>query len=190
MRIGLRPEAGRAALRVIAGGLLALSVAGGASAAFVRDTILSVRPSPGSGERLGIVRSGDEVAVLEKSDRYTRVRTADGTIGWVPSGFLKAEKPPIVSVEVHESTVTDLQNRLDIATVKNAELEEVNATLSARDTEQRSEVERLTMDNMELRAGARWPEWITGASVLVAGMLVGAILHRNATRRPSSRIRL
>lgn len=161
-----------------------------ADAAYVKDTILSVRSTPGSGERLTIVRSGDQVSVLEKNDRFTRIRTADGTMGWIQSGFLKAEPPPIVSLEVHENQVGDLQSRLDITQVKNAELAEANETLSSRDSEQRAEVERLTMDNMELRAGARWPEWITGASVLAAGMLVGAVLHRNATRRPSSRIRL
>jgi hypothetical protein len=41
-----------------------------------------------------------------------------------------------------------------------------------------------------LRAGSRYQEWITGALILALGMLIGAFLHRNSTRRPSSRIRL
>ena len=43
---------------------------------------------------------------------------------------------------------------------------------------------------MELKAGARWPEWITGAAILASGMLVGSIVQTWASRRPRSRIRL
>jgi len=165
-------------------------IASGAQAAWVRDTVLSVRSEPGDGERINMVRSGDPVTVLQKDERFTKVRLADGTEGWVTSGFLRAEPPPIVSLETHEALVTDLQTRLDAALERNTQLEEQNATLSARDGSQRSEIDRLTMDNMELRAGARWPEWITGASVLAAGMLLGAAILASAKRRPSSRIRL
>jgi hypothetical protein len=69
-------------------------------------------------------------------------------------------------------------------------LETTNETRASREGGQRSEIDRLEVENAELRANRRWPEWITGASVLAAGMLLGAILHRNATRRPTSRIRL
>jgi hypothetical protein len=65
-----------------------------------------------------------------------------------------------------------------------------NEKLTSQDEGQRSEIDRLTRENYELRAGARWPEWIAGACLLSAGMIVGAILHRNSGRRPGPRIRL
>jgi hypothetical protein len=43
---------------------------------------------------------------------------------------------------------------------------------------------------MELRAGARWPEWITGACLLAVGMLMGAIVQSVNGRRARPRIRL
>ena len=55
------------------------------------------------------------------------------------------------------------------------QLEEENAKLSETGSEQKQELDSLTRDNMELEAGARWPHWITGASLLAVGMLMGAI---------------
>jgi SH3 domain protein len=161
-----------------------------AEVAWVRDTILSVRPDPGRGERIAIVRSGDKVTILERDEQWTRVRLEDGTEGWITQGFLRSEPPPVVSVEKHERQTGELRDALESATLERDELSEANATLVARDEKQRAEIEQLTRENLELRAGARWPEWITGASVLLAGMLLGIFVHRSASRRPSPRIRL
>jgi hypothetical protein len=62
--------------------------------------------------------------------------------------------------------------------------------LTASTTEQKTELERLTRENLELRAGARWPEWIAGASILFVGAVLGMLVHRSASRRPGPRIRL
>ena len=62
--------------------------------------------------------------------------------------------------------------------------------MSSRDDGQRSEIDRLTRENDKLRAGARWPYMIAGASILGAGMLLGAILHASSARRPRPRVRL
>ena len=71
------------------------------------------------------------------------------------------------------------------------DLEQQNREISARDEKQRASIDRLGKENFELRAGARWPEWITGAGLLAAGMMMGAILHRiNSSRQRGPRIRL
>ena len=44
-------------------------------------------------------------------------------------------------------------------------------------SEQRQRIETLLRTNMELEAGARWPEWITGAAILCAGLALGALLR-------------
>jgi hypothetical protein len=49
---------------------------------------------------------------------------------------------------------------------------------------------RLETENHRLKAGTRWPEWITGASILAVGMLMGAIFHAWTNRRSHSRVRL
>ena len=70
------------------------------------------------------------------------------------------------------------------------QLEGENAKLNDTETEQKEELETLTRDNMELRAGARWHEWITGACLLAVGMLMGAIVQSMNGRRARPRIRL
>lgn len=180
----------RAAAAALAFAVLAGTAAG--EPAWVRSEIrLNVRSGAGTQYRiLGVVTTGDGVQVLKRAENWTRIRLEDGKEGWIPAGYLNPEPPPTVRLGRLEAEVMDLRAKLQKVTAERAELAQTNATLSADDDAQRSEIERLTMDNMELRAGARWPEWITGASVLAAGMLIGAILHRNSNRRPSSRIRL
>ncbi|MFP6654759.1 MAG: hypothetical protein VCB25_03980, partial [Myxococcota bacterium] len=65
-----------------------------------------------------------------------------------------------------------------------------NLMLSASQSGQRQEIESLKIDNYELQVGTRYQGWITGALILAIGMIVGGVLHRKTTQRPSSRIRL
>lgn len=171
---------------------LLLAGAGQAESAWVRGGIrLNLRTEPGTQFRIiGGVETGDAVRVLGRTEGWTQVRLADGKQGWIPEGYLDNEPPPLIQLEKLTDEVTSLRAQLEASNARTAELETTNSELSGRDGGQREEIDRLKVENTELRASKRWPEWITGASVLAVGMLLGAILHRNATRRPSSRIRL
>jgi SH3 domain protein len=163
-----------------------------AESAWVRGGIrLNIRTEPGTQYRIiGGVGTGDAVTVLGRVEGWTRVRNAEGKSGWIPEGYLQTEPPPTVRLGQLEDEVTSLRAKLEASNALASELGTTNETLAGRDDGQRGEIDRLKVENTEMRASKRWPEWITGASVLGAGMLLGAILHRNATRRPSSRIRL
>lgn len=163
-----------------------------AEPAWVRGGIrLNLRTEPGTQFRIiGGVSTGDAVDITERTEGWTQIRLADGKSGWIPEGYLLAKPPPTVRLGQLEDEVTSLRAQLESSNARGIELETTNETLASRDGGQRSEIDRLEVENAELRANRRWPEWITGASVLAAGMLLGAILHRNATRRPTSRIRL
>jgi SH3 domain protein len=185
--------AGVSALFVVAPLLLLLSApAVSAEAAWVRGGIrLNLRTEPGTQFRIiGGVSTGDPVNVISRIDGWTQIRLPNGSSGWIPEGYLQPKPPPTVRLEQLEDEVTKLRAQLEASNAQTAELGATNEILAGRDGGQRSEIDRLKVENSELRANKRWPEWITGASVLAAGMLLGAILHRNATRRPSSRIRL
>ncbi len=118
------------------------------------------------------------------------MRLPSGQQGWIPKGYLRSEPPPTVRLEQAQAELASLRTRLEKSDGAFLELKTLNDELSARDGGQRSTIERLSAENSELKQDRRWPEWITGASVLTAGMLLGGILHRNATRRPAARIRL
>ncbi len=85
---------------------------------------------------------------------------------------------------------TSLREEVAKLTSEGAELRINNEELAGSDAGQRSQIDRLTRENYELRAGARWPEWITGAGIVLVGMSLGALLSRSAGRRRQPRIRL
>ena len=173
--------------------LLTASLAGPAFAqdAWVRGEVrLNLRSGPGTQYRIiGGLTTGDGVTVTQRTESWTRVDTQDGKEGWIPVGFLEPEPPPTLRLEKLETEVVELRDQLEQTTQTAASLREANQTLTARDAGQRSEIENITLENMELRAGARWPEFIVGAAIFSVGMIVGAMVHRNS-RRPTSRIRL
>ncbi len=159
---------------------------------WVRSFIrLNVRSGAGTQFKiLGGVETGDELKILSRGESWTRVQTKDGNIGWIPAGYLETEPPPTLRLQQLEAETATLRTSLEEIRTEASQLRETNATLSSTDSGQREEIESLKIDNYELRAGSRYQEWITGALILTLGMILGAFLHRNSTRRPSSRIRL
>lgn len=171
-------------------GYIAASAA--ADAAWVKDELrLHVRSGPGNQFRIKrAITTGDRVQIVERGDGWTKVRMEDAEEGWVPMGFLQPEPPAAMRLAQSEAQTTEFRGQLDSISERASALEETNAELASRDQEQRSQIDILTRENLELRAGARWPEWITGAGILGAGMLMGAILHSITGRRSRPRIRL
>ena len=163
-----------------------------ADTGWVRGNIrLNLRAGAGTQFKiLTAVETGDQMEVLSRGESWTRVRTADGQTGWIPAGYLETEPPPTLRLAQLESETATLRSQLEEIRSEAGQLRESNATLASTDSGQREEIESLKIENFELRAGSRYQEWITGALILGLGMIVGAFLHRNSTRRPSSRIRL
>jgi len=110
--------------------------------------------------------------------------------GWIAAGYLDPQPPPVLRLEQLEAETGTLRTQLEEIRAEASKLRESNATLASTDSGQREQIESLKIENYELRAGSRYQEWITGALILASGMILGAFLHRNSTRRPSSRIRL
>jgi hypothetical protein len=98
--------------------------------------------------------------------------------------------PAGMRLERTEAETAEFRSQFTTLSERVKELEGTNLELSSADEEQRSTIETLTRENLELRAGARWPEWITGAGILCAGMVMGAIIQSMNGRRARPRIRL
>ena len=185
-----RGRSRRLSLAVLA--VLLFAIPAPAERAWVKDELrINLRTGPGVSYRIvGRMTTGDTVEVLEKGEGWTRVRMAELGEGWIPDGYLQPTPPARLRLDQSESQTEELRTRLETLTQRNTELEAQNATLTGRDGEQQSSIQQLTRENMELRAGARWPHWITGASILAAGMLMGAVLRSASARRSRTRIRL
>jgi SH3 domain protein len=187
---GREPSARGATLLLI----LAFAGAGAASAeaAWVKDELrLNLRSGPGVQYRImGVVKTGDAVEIVNRGDGWTQIRMASLGSGWIPAGYLQAEPPAGVRLAQSEAQTSEFRNQLDLVSDEAERLKQENEELVARDAEQRASLDRLSRENFELRAGARWPEWIAGAGILSAGMILGAILRSISARRPRPRLRL
>jgi uncharacterized protein YgiM (DUF1202 family) len=163
-----------------------------AESGWVKDELrLNLRSGPGTQYRIiGVIKTGDSAQILDRGDGWTKVRMNGVDEGWLPAGYLQPDPPARIALSRSQARTSELEAALSALTGETQELRSTNSSLSETDEGQKSEIEHLTRENLELRAGARWPEWIAGACLLSAGMIVGAILHRNSGRRPGPRIRL
>ena len=161
-----------------------------AETGWVDDQVrLNLRTGPGNQYRiLASIETGDSVEILSRGDGWIEVN-AEGKSGWVPEGYLQSDPPAVVKLARIESEAVELRTRTKQLAEDTEKLRGENQLLATRESEQRAELERLTRDNLELRAGARWPEWIAGACILGVGMALGALL-RGSARRQTPRIRL
>jgi SH3 domain protein len=161
-----------------------------AESGWVKDELrLNLRSGPGTQYRIiGVIKTGDSAQILDRGDGWTKVRMNGVDEGWLPAGYLQPDPPARIALSRSQARTSELEATLSALTGETQELRSTNSSLSETDEGQKSEIEHLTRENLELRAGARWPEWI--ACLLSAGMIVGAILHRNSGRRPGPRIRL
>lgn len=72
-----------------------------AETVYVHDLLrLGVRNDPNSSETpIAVVTTGDALQVLQRSGDYLKVRTGDGTEGWVSEGYVSKEKPARLQLE-------------------------------------------------------------------------------------------
>ena len=180
------------ALLVPGAATLLLASPGAAQQAWVKDELrLNLRSGPGVQYRImGVVTTGDALQILDRGDGWTKVRVPEHGEGWIPEGYLQPEPPAAQRLAQSEAQTAEFREQFETLSARVAELEARNEELASRDEGQRAEIETLTRENLELRAGARWPEWITGAGLLCAGMIMGALIRAVSARRSRPRIRL
>lgn len=179
----------RAAGLLLAGILLATSAQ--AETAWVKGHArLNLRTGASNEHRIvGALQTGDAVTVRRRQEKWTEVSTGDGKRGWIPAGYLSAEMPAQLRLARVEAEAVELRARVGELEASNSGLEGSNSALQEREASRNAELERLAAENRELKAGARWPYLITGATILSVGMIVGAALRRQGGRQ-SRRIRL
>src|SRR5262245_48113044 len=154
----MRSRTARAARWFAAAALAAASAS--AETAWVKDELrLNLRSGPGNEYRIkGFIKTGDSVSVLSHREGWVQVRTSsDVGDGWIEDGFLSPDPPAAMRLEHMKTETADARGQFGTLTARVKELEDANNKLNEADAEQKKELETLTRDNMELRAGERWP---------------------------------
>ncbi len=94
---------------------------------YVSDMLfLTVREGPGNNYKvLETLKSNDPVEIMEKQDKYYKVKTDDGIIGWVEKQYITDKLPQTLIVE-------DLKKKMSALEDKNKNLESENAALEEK----------------------------------------------------------
>jgi SH3 domain protein len=186
----------RVTIRRLAGLFGFLLVLGATSAAaeqaWVKDELrVNVRSGASVRHRvIGAIGTGDEVEILNRLEGWTEIRTGSIESGWIKAGSLHDEPPARVTLEARDREIAELERRVEEITASESRIRLERDELASRDGEQQAEISRLTRENLELRVGARWPEWLTGAGIVLVGMILGSIVARGSNRRRQPRIKL
>jgi SH3 domain protein len=154
-----------------------------------------------SGDRsqpFGTLPSGTPLEVLERQRNYARVRTPDGSEGWVKTAYLVAEKPArtrLANLETENRRLSQrfaaVRETLSAARQRVVELEERAATSTALAGESRQRLEALHQENQDFRIALAehryavpllWVLSVTGVS-LVLGLIGGIWLLDYRIRR-------
>lgn len=96
-------------------GLLLSTAAAAETTRYVTDRVLAdlhTQPAAG-GKLLRRLPTGTAVEILDGEGRYTKVRTTDGTVGWMLAGKLQEQRPAqlllLALTEQQQRTVAELK---------------------------------------------------------------------------------
>ncbi|NOZ09435.1 MAG: TIGR04211 family SH3 domain-containing protein [Gammaproteobacteria bacterium] len=95
--------------------LAVLPNAGYTQTAYIDDYMrINLRPQPDQASQpIGVVVSGDKLEVLERRDRYVRVRTMDNKLGWVFDKYLNVVPSAKIRLKENENKLAQLREELD-----------------------------------------------------------------------------
>jgi len=68
-----------------------------AEAMYIRTVVqITLRTGPGTDHKITrMIRSGQEVDLIEKGEKWSKIRVSSGQVGWVMTNLLTAEKPQL-----------------------------------------------------------------------------------------------
>lgn len=125
---------------VTAGVLAGMTAAAKAETLYVIEQVyVTVNAAPdGTGERVGQIKSGDKVELIERQEDQAHVRLASGSEGWVKASYLSADPP--------------LREQV---TARNAELEQVRKEKAQLEAELSKTRSALAAANASIKPATR-----------------------------------
>jgi SH3 domain protein len=111
-------------------------------AAHITDKLLVglyAKPTPGT-QPIKVLPSGTPLEVLERKDKYSKVKLGDGKEGWVKSVYISNEKPARAMLLELQAKTSTLKNKL-----KEAE-EKLKTTQPSSTTEQSDKLEKIEQE--------------------------------------------
>jgi len=148
--------------------LLGLCLAAGSAVAetvYVHDTIrLGVRTNPNPSESpVAVVTTGDALQVLDRTEGYIKIRSEDGTEGWVSESYISKEKPAMLKLaqlqleyDKRVAELSELRNELTATTEKQQATDKHLAEVEGENAALQQELSRYKSSADELRRKYMW----------------------------------
>jgi len=174
----------------------------------IEQLVVSLNNAPdATGERIGSLKSGDTVEVIERAGDQAHVRTASGREGWVRASYLTAEEPLRARLAERSAEVARLKEDLGRLA---AQLEAArtsaspapgarpprtaaNAAVAAEPPEEAVRAPRggLFGKGPDERGRRVWP-WALGSALvaLIVGFALGALVLDRHIRRKYGGLRI
>lgn len=184
----------RPRLSYLFAGIIFFFVASSAAAevVYVIDSLrLGVRANPVPSETpIAVVTTGDALTVLGSEGEYTKIRTEDGTEGWVSQAYVSAEQPARLKLEQlqkkyarTEEQMNELRSTLAASTESREAMEKRISDLMAANTSLQQQNEQLTSSAARLK---RKYAWVYQSAILimlfVAGFYLGVVWYKRRVR--------
>ncbi|MCZ6641899.1 MAG: hypothetical protein O7F71_10015 [Gammaproteobacteria bacterium] len=154
-----------------------------------------------TGKSFRTLISGERLVVLERALRSVRVRTDDGTEGWVKSAYLVTDVPAILRVTLLEREVAAVNEQLasaravgETANARVAELE-TNLTKARNNIRDLPDLKQQ-IDDLNATLATKNPVvplyWLLGAAIgaLVVGYVAGHLLLARRVRKQFGGLRV
>ena len=175
----------------------------------IEQLVVSLNNAPdATGERIGSLKSGDKVEVIERSGDQAHVRTASGREGWVRASYLTAEEPLRARLAERTAEVARLKEDLGRLTAQPEAARTsarpapgaqppprtaANAAVAAEPPEEAVRAPRggLFGRGPDERGRRVWP-WALGSALvaLIVGFALGALVLDRHIRRKYGGLRI
>ncbi len=169
-----------------------------ARTAYVTDSFeITLRSGPSEQNKIiTMLPTATRLRTLEESEGWLRVRTPEGKEGWVLKRFTTDALPKELVIKKLQQENERLAQNSTSATDRMSTLASENKELKSSLSSTREElaqlkenydttVEKLTVENMELRSSSRMRWFLTGAGVVVGAWLVGLLMGRISQKKRS-----
>lgn len=137
---------------------------------------------------IAVLKTGDTVTLIREAEEdYHLVALPDDREGYILKGYLTEQIPTAHRVQLLEDQVARQNQELARLREENTLLQVAREETQRTATEQKAQLETITIERNQLQQNARISSFLAGAGVLLIGWLLGWTrlrLRRKSQRRP------
>lgn len=117
---------------------------------------ITLRAGPGLDYRVNrMLKSGQQLEVIDTEERWNQVRLPDGTTGWVFSKFISEQKPDSLAVKDLREEIAPLRTKLKALQEENQRLIRRNQDLAENLEDTKNKLENARKEYSELKEDAK-----------------------------------